>query len=61
VTTWDFRGTQWRASLGNKSSKGKSVTLMELKQRHVIKFLHIKSLKLNEIATEFSNTYGRDA
>jgi hypothetical protein len=34
---------------------------MELKQRHVLKFLHAKGLKLDEIVREFSNTYGRDA
>jgi uncharacterized protein (DUF2132 family) len=33
---------------------------MELKQRHVIKFLHGKGFKLDEIATELSNTYGWD-
>jgi hypothetical protein len=36
--------------------KRKSVASMELKQRHVIKFLHVKDLKLDEIATELFNT-----
>jgi transposase len=34
---------------------------MELEQRYVIRFLQVKGLKLNEIATELPNTYGRDA
>jgi DUF1365 family protein len=33
---------------------------MELNQRHAITFLHVKGLKLDEIAAELSNTYGRD-
>jgi hypothetical protein len=33
---------------------------MELEQYHVIKFLHVKCLKLDEIATELSNTDGRN-
>jgi hypothetical protein len=34
---------------------------MELEHRHVFKFLHAKGLKLDEIAMELSDTYGRDA
>jgi hypothetical protein len=33
---------------------------MELEQHHAVKFLQIKGLKLDEIATELFNTYGRD-
>jgi hypothetical protein len=42
VTLWDFRGTKWQTWPGCKSSKKKSGTLMELEERHVIKFFHIK-------------------
>jgi hypothetical protein len=34
---------------------------MELEQRHMIKFLHLKGLKLQEIATELSSAYGQNA
>jgi hypothetical protein len=34
---------------------------MELEQRHFIKFLHVKGLKLGEIAMELSDIYSRDA
>jgi hypothetical protein len=34
---------------------------MDLGQRHSIKFLHLKCLKLREIATELFNAYGQDA
>jgi hypothetical protein len=33
---------------------------MKLKDRHLIEFLHVKGLKVDEIATELSNIYGRD-
>jgi hypothetical protein len=45
----------------SKSSKTKRITSMEPGQRHIMKFLHIKSLKLDEIATELFDTYGLDA
>jgi hypothetical protein len=45
-------GHSWDAN----HQKQKSVTLMELEQRHGIKFLHVKNLKLDEIATELSGT-----
>jgi DNA-binding transcriptional MerR regulator len=34
---------------------------MDLEQRHIIKFLRIKGLKLGEIAKELSNAHGPDA
>jgi hypothetical protein len=39
----------------------KSVTTVELEQRHIIKSLHLKGLKLQEIAAELSSAYGKDA
>jgi hypothetical protein len=33
---------------------------MELEEHHVIKFLHVKGTKLNEIAPEPSGPYDRD-
>jgi hypothetical protein len=38
----------------------KSTIPMELEQRHIIKFLHLKGLKLDDIATELANVYGKD-
>jgi hypothetical protein len=38
----------------------KSVTPMELEQRHITKFVHLKGLKLGDIAAELSNVYGND-
>jgi hypothetical protein len=40
--------------------KRKNVTSMEWEQFHVIKVVHVKGTKLNEIATECSNAYGPD-
>jgi hypothetical protein len=34
---------------------------MELEQRHIIKFLHLKGLKLDDLVTELSDMYGQDA
>jgi hypothetical protein len=34
---------------------------MELEQHHIIRLLHLKGLKLHEIATKLSNLYGQDA
>jgi hypothetical protein len=34
---------------------------MELDERRIIKFLHLKGLKLDNIATKLSNLYGQDA
>jgi hypothetical protein len=34
---------------------------VDLEQRHIIKFLHIKGLKLAEITKELSRVYGPDA
>jgi hypothetical protein len=34
---------------------------MQLKQRHIIKLLHLRDLKLQEIATEPSSACGQDA
>jgi hypothetical protein len=41
--------------------KPKSVSPMEVEQRCIIKFLHLKSLKLGDIVVEFSNLYDEDA
>jgi hypothetical protein len=38
-----------------------NVTSMVLEQRHVVKFLHLKDLKLCKITTELSSAYGQDA
>jgi hypothetical protein len=38
-----------------------NVTSMVLGQCHVVKFLHLKDLKLRKIATELSSAYGQDA
>jgi hypothetical protein len=35
--------------------------VLELEQRHIIKFLHLKGIKLQEIAAELSSAYGQDA
>jgi hypothetical protein len=34
---------------------------MDVEQRHIIKFLLVKSLKLGEIAKKLSSAYGPDA
>jgi hypothetical protein len=34
---------------------------MELERCYIIKFLHFKTLKVQEIATELSSAYGQDA
>jgi hypothetical protein len=39
----------------------KSVTSMELEQRDIIKFLHLKGLELQETAPELSSAYSQDA
>jgi hypothetical protein len=41
--------------------KLKSVSLMEVEQRCIIKFLHLKGLKLGDIVVELSTLYGEDA
>jgi hypothetical protein len=38
----------------------KSIVSIELEQHHVIKFLEIKGLRLDEIATELFNIYSWD-
>jgi hypothetical protein len=38
----------------------KSAIPMKLEQRQVIKFLHLKGLKLDDIVTKLSNMYGQD-
>jgi hypothetical protein len=40
--------------------KLKSATLMELKRRHIVKFLHLKGFKLDDIVTKLSNLYSQD-
>jgi hypothetical protein len=39
----------------------KSAIPMEPERRHIIKFLHLKGLKLDDIVTELSDMYGHDA
>jgi hypothetical protein len=39
----------------------KSAIPARLEQRHIIKFLHLKGLKLDDIVTELSDMYGQDA
>jgi hypothetical protein len=34
---------------------------MEMEQRHVIKFLDVKGLKLDGVTTQLSTTYDQDA
>jgi hypothetical protein len=41
--------------------KLKSVSPMEVEQRCIIKFLHLKGLKLGDILVELSTLYGEDA
>jgi hypothetical protein len=41
--------------------KLKSVSPMEVEQRCIIKFLHLKGRKLGDIVVERSNLYGEDA
>jgi hypothetical protein len=59
LTIWALRGKKWRAFLQYTSQAKNSVISME--QRHIIKFLHFKGLKLQESATELSSAYGQDA
>jgi hypothetical protein len=40
--------------------KLKSATLMELEQRHIVKFLHPKGFKLDHIISKLSNLYSQD-
>jgi hypothetical protein len=47
--------------MGCNHQKQKRVTSMELEKPRVLKLLDVKSLKIDEIATELSNTYGPDA
>jgi hypothetical protein len=39
----------------------KSAIPMELEQRHIIKFMHLKGLKLDDLVAELSDMYGQDA
>jgi hypothetical protein len=50
-----------REKCASKRQKPKSVTSMDLEERHVIKFLHLKGLKLEAIAAELADAYGQDA
>jgi hypothetical protein len=50
-------GYRWDVNHENRNS----ITSMELERHHVVKFLHVKSHKLNEVATEPSKTYDRYA
>jgi hypothetical protein len=50
--------------IGGRSSNvnhQKRLIVILMEQRHVIKFMQVKGLKLDEIAMELSNAYGRSA
>jgi hypothetical protein len=38
----------------------KSISSMELEERHIIRFLHLKDLTLQEIAAQLSGAYGQE-
>jgi hypothetical protein len=50
-----------REKCAAKRQNPKSVTSMDLEERHVIKFLHLKGLKLEAIAADLADAYGQDA
>jgi hypothetical protein len=54
IQHWDPRRPRSSHSWDVNYQKRKSVTSMEREQRDVIQFLHVKGLKLDEIATELS-------
>jgi hypothetical protein len=59
---WQFRisGKKVHCTWVINYQKSKSVTSMELEQRHIIKFLHLKGLKLRKIDAELSSPSGQD-
>jgi hypothetical protein len=61
ATIWAPRGKKWRAFLHTNRNQLKGVTAMELERRHIIKFLHMKTLKFQGIPAELSSAYGQDA
>jgi hypothetical protein len=58
---WDLPGKKRRAKRQRKSRKEKNVGPMEVEKRCIIKFLHLKGLKLGDIVVELSILYGEDA
>jgi hypothetical protein len=58
---WDLPGKKWRAKRQRTPEKLKSVSVMEVEQRCIIKFLHLKGLELGEIVVKLSTLYGEDA
>jgi hypothetical protein len=70
ITTWDswitgkygiFPGRNVGQNDDVNRERPQSVTPMELEQRHIIELLHLKNLKLGDVAVELSNVYGQDA
>jgi hypothetical protein len=56
-----FRGRNGGQSDNVTRERLKNVTQIELEQRHIIKFLHLKGLKLGNIALKLSIMGGQDA
>jgi hypothetical protein len=61
VKIWDFHVRNWRENEEVNHVELKSAIPMELEQRHIIKFLHHKGLKLDNVVTELPDMYGQDA
>jgi hypothetical protein len=62
VTIWALRGKKNGGHFCSANCRQlKSITSMQLEQRHIIKLLHLRDLKLQEIATEPSSACGQDA
>jgi hypothetical protein len=53
VTIWDFPGKGFRAYPRGKLQITENANSMDLEQRCIIKFLHIKGLKLGELLRNF--------
>jgi hypothetical protein len=57
----DLSGRNGGQNNGANRERLKRVRPMEVEQRHIIKFLHLKGLKLGDIALDLSSLYGGDA
>jgi hypothetical protein len=57
---WGLPGKKRRAKRQRKSEKLKRHSPMEVEERCIIKFLHLKGLKLGDIVVELSTLYGED-
>jgi hypothetical protein len=60
-TIWDLPGKNGGRNDSGNPEKPKRVSPMEAEQRYIIKFLHLKGLKLGDVVVERSNPYGEDA